>query len=218
MLRLRTTLFLVTLVVLFASTSAHADTILFSNITANQEVPPPGQDPTNPTTSTGARRPLAFGTALYRLNNSLTALTFTATIFNIDVTGTQTPDMNDNLAAAHIHAPAPPGMNAPVRWGFFGTPFNDTISNVVLTPFTGGLVGGTFTGTWDAPEGNNTTLTAQLPNILAGLSYINFHTVQFGGGEIRGQIQVIPEPATMLLLGTGLAGIGAQAIRRRRRR
>jgi hypothetical protein len=37
-------------------------------------------------------------------------------------------------------------------------------------------------------EGNNTTLTAQLPNILSGHAYINFHTVQFGGGEIRGNI------------------------------
>ena len=31
-------------------------------------------------------------------------MTFTATIFNIDVTGTQTADVNDNLAASHIHA------------------------------------------------------------------------------------------------------------------
>ena len=35
-------------------------------------------------------------------------LAFTATIFNIDVTGTQTPDPFDNLLAAHIHVGAPP--------------------------------------------------------------------------------------------------------------
>jgi hypothetical protein len=67
-------------------------------------------------------------------------------------------------------------MNAGVRFGFFGQPFNDTNPNdVVVTPFANG-VGGTVFSKWDRDEGNNTTLTAQLANILAGLSYINFHT------------------------------------------
>ncbi len=97
-------------------------------------------------------------------------LTFSATIFNIDVTGSQTPnDMNDNLVAAHIHVGAPPGMNAPVRWGFFGTPDNDNNpDNLIIIPFLNG-VGGTISSTWDLPEGNGgTTLTAQLPGILGG--------------------------------------------------
>jgi len=135
---------------------------------------------------------------------------FNATIFNIDVTGTQTPDVNDNLVAAHIHAgpTAAPGSSAPVVWGFFGTPFNDTTPNdSVVSPFTGaGQVGGTFSGKWDLTEGNNTTLTAQLPNILAGLSYINFHTTQFGAGEIRGQI-VTPEPSSIILAAVGAFGL-----------
>jgi hypothetical protein len=42
-------------------------------------------------------------------------------------------------------------------------------------------------------EGNNTTLTDQLPNILAGQSYINFHTRRLPGGEIRGQIEENPQ-------------------------
>jgi hypothetical protein len=58
----------------------------------------------------------------------------------------------------------------------------------VVIPFPSG-VGGTIFSKWDAPEGNNTTLTVQLPNILAGLSYINFHTTRLPGGEIRGQIE-----------------------------
>jgi len=73
-----------------------------------------------------------------------------------------------------------------VVWGFFGAPLNDTTPNdVVNTPFGAG-VGGTISGKWDAPEGNATTLAAQLSNILAGRAYINFHTTQFGGGEVRG--------------------------------
>jgi len=138
----------------------------------------------------------------------MTAMTFSATIFNIDFTGTQTADVNDNLVAAHIHA-APtvtPTTNAPVVWGFFGSPFNDNNPNdQVFTPFATG-VGGTISGKWDAPEGNNTTLAAQLPNILSGNSYINFHTVQFGGGEIRGAL-VVPEPSTILLFGVGTLGL-----------
>lgn len=163
-------------------------------------------------TSDNQPRPASFGNATFTINAAQTALTFTANVFNIDVTGTQTPnDTNDNLVAAHIHVGAPPGMNAPVRWGFFGSPDNDNNpDDLVVTPFVGG-VGGTFSSKWDAGEGNGgTTLAAQLPGILAGQAYINFHTTQFGGGEIRGQI--VPEPGSLALF--GLAGI---ALCRRRR-
>src|SRR5688572_6445429 len=130
---------------------------------------------------------LASGTADFVLNDAQTQLSFTATIFGIDVTGTQSADPGDNLVAAHIHAPAPPGMNGGVKWGFFGAPDNDTNPDqLVVTPFASGI-GGTFTSIWDAPEGNaGTTLASNLPAILAGLSYINFHTAEFPGGEIRG--------------------------------
>ena len=143
-------------------------------------------------------------------------MTFSATVFNIDFTGSQSADVNDNLGNAHIHAgvPATPGQNLPVVWGFIGAPFNDNNPNdVVVTPFASG-VGGTVSGKWDAAEGNNTTLAAQLPNIFAGNSYINFHTTQFPGGEVRGAIQPIPEPETYALM---LAGFGAVSLVARKR-
>ena len=192
--------------------SSQAAIILFADMTKDQETV------TGPSlTSTGAPRPDAFGSATFVLNDTQTELTFTATIFNIDVTGTQTPDTFDNLVAAHIHAPAPPGMNAGVVWGFFGPPDNDiSPTDLVVTPFATG-VGGTFSSKWDALEGNGgTTLTAQLPSILAGLSYINFHTTQFPGGEIRGQIIHTPEPGTLTIWALGALGCGL-AYRHRKR-
>ena len=148
------------------------------NMTNAQESPP--------AIPTG--RPQSYGTARFVFNASATALTLSATVNNIDFTGSQTGDTNDNLTNAHIHASAtvPPPATRPVVWGFIGTPFNDNNPNdAVVTPFGTG-VGGTVSAKWDAPEGNGTTLAAQLDNLRNGRAYINFHTVQFGGGEIRG--------------------------------
>ena len=153
------------------------------NLTNSQENPP-----ANPTTTIGARRPASFGTAIFNMTPAApTQMTFTATINNLDFTGSQTADTNDNLTAAHIHAGASvtPATNGPVVWGFFGTPQNDNNPNdVVKTDGPG--VGGTISGKWDPPEGNLTTFAAQLANLTGGHAYINFHTSQFGGGEIRG--------------------------------
>ena len=206
------------------ATSASAQTAFFANLTGAQENPP-ALNPTLSVANGSLPRPMAFGSASLLLNAAQTSLSFTATVFNIDFTGSQTADVNDNLTAAHIHASATliPTMNAGVVFGFFGTPFNDNNPNdVVFTPFLTG-VGGTISGKWDAlapgggtPEGNNTTLTAQLPNIFAGRSYINFHTRQFGGGEVRGAITLVPEPATVVLLASGLVAVGAIGWRRRK--
>jgi hypothetical protein len=229
MLRLRTAL-LASSVALIACTGGQAASIILTaNITTGQEVPPTTNNLTN--SSTGQARPLPFGTATFVLdttNPTAPFMTFTATIFNIDVTGSQTPnDSNDNLLNAHIHAGplVAPGVNGPVAWGFFGSPFNDNNPNDspnpgMVIPFTTG-VGGTFSGKWDAPEGNGTTLIAQLANIQAGRAYINFHTTQNPGGEIRGFLipPSVPEPSSILLLGIGaVAVIGASWRPRKRTR
>jgi len=184
--------------------AAHAATTFTANLTGAQEVPVAGL-------------PGASGTAFFVLNDAQTALSFNATINGIDFTGNQTPgNTADNLTNAHIHAPGAPGVAAPVVWGFIGTPFNDTNpTDVVVSPFANG-VGGLVSGTWNAGEGNNTTLAAQLPAILAGNSYINFHTTGFPGGAVRGQIVVaaIPEPLTLSLMTAGLLATAGMARRR----
>ena len=191
--------------------AAQAVTTLTAELTTDQET-----TPVVPTTSTGDPRPIPFGTATFLIDDAMTFMSWTATIFNIDVTGTQTADINDNLVAAHIHGPAAPGNAATVIWGFFGSPFNDNSPNdFAMTPFASG-VGGTFSGKWDLGEGNGTaTFANQVGNILNGLTYINFHTVQFRSGEIRGQILPVPEPETYLLMFVGLGGVGAMVRRRR---
>jgi len=198
MLSLRT---LVSLVFLAVSATGNAAVIFTATLDGAQEVP--------------ANASTATGFATFVLNDAMEALTYDTTISGLDFTGSQTPNTADNLVAAHIHAPASPGVNAGVVFGLFGTPFNDSNPNdVVVIPLASG-VGGTISGKWDLPEGNNTTLAAQLPNILAGNSYINFHTVQFPGGEIRGQITAVPEPSTLALL--GIAALGFIGYRWRRR-
>jgi hypothetical protein len=206
----------VSIVILSVSAVVSAQTTLTADITNAQEgnvgTPPA---PVTPTTTTGQPRS-SSGQATFVISPAMDSITFTATVTGIDFTGTQSADTNDNLSAAHIHISDSPTFTPPatagVRWGFFGQPFNDNNPNdQVVTPLATG-VGGTISGKWDAPEGNNTTLAPWIDDILAGRAYINFHTTQYPGGEIRGAL--VPEPSTITLLGLGGAAL-AIAFRRR---
>ena len=113
-----------------------------------------------------------------------------------------------NTTAAHIHAPALPGVNAGVAVGFIGFPFGVTsgsyhhvfdtlLSTTYLPTFLTNFGGGTVAG----------AETALGAFIEGGLAYVNVYTSVFPGGEIRGQLAPVPEPATMILMGSALAGI-----------
>ncbi|MEO6339381.1 MAG: CHRD domain-containing protein, partial [Caulobacteraceae bacterium] len=125
------------------------------------------------------------------------------TITGLDLGG-QTAATADNVTASHFHLGAP-GTNGGVVFGFIGTPNNDTDGDTLVTAATG-----VVKGQWDAGEGNGTTLTAQVNNLLAGQLYFNMHTTANPGGEIRGQVLAQDAGHDRIdMRGTGVADFAA---------
>ncbi|HEY7087550.1 MAG TPA: CHRD domain-containing protein [Tepidisphaeraceae bacterium] len=159
--------------------------------------------PTTPTLVGGLPRLTSSGTATLVVDDDdFQTVDFDTAVFGIDVTGTQTPDPNDNLIAASVHAGpgVSPSTNGPLVWGFFGSTNDDTTApTLVIQPFPD--VGGFIFASWNINEGHGTNLTEQLPFLLSGQAYIEYDTVQFPNGEIRGNI---PEPSTASLLLCGV--------------
>ncbi len=131
---------MVVAIVLLFSGAARAE-IFFAYLSSAQEVP------TNASTARGHARIV--------LNE--TALTIDYTIVYTGLSSAQT--------AAHIHAPAPVGMNAGV-----------------------GISLGASGGTAGTVTGSASITPTQIAQLRAHQGYVNVHSVNFSGGEIRGQI------------------------------
>lgn len=128
--------------------------------------------------------------------------------------------LSANTTASHIHA-------ATV------VPFTGTAGVATTTPtfpnFPLGVTSGTYDNLFDlllATSYNPAYVTANggtpagaesalLSALGAGKAYLNIHTSAFPGGEIRGFLVAVPEPASwaMMLLGFGAMGL---ALRRSR--
>jgi hypothetical protein len=162
----------------------------------------PNESPPNASTGTGTATVTVDDVA----NTMLVEVTFSG------LTGTTT--------ASHIHAPT-------------AVPLTGTAGVATQTPtFSGfplGVTSGTYSSLFDlltASTYNGSFVTANggtaagaesalLSALASGKAYLNIHTTAFPGGEIRGFLIAVPEPATwlMMLLGFGAMGL---AVRRRR--
>ena len=100
-----------------------------------------------------------------------------------------TRGLTSGVVGAHIHL-APAGSNGPVRVPFINPNLAGTNTQTPFAaPDPGILMENSF-GASDVTGG--LTLADVLGAMRSGNAYCNIHTVNFPGGEIRGQIRSVP--------------------------
>jgi hypothetical protein len=123
-----------------------------------------------------------------------------------------------NVTAGHIHCCTNPGSNVGVAVGFNGLPASTSGSYSATFDLTSL---GIYTGAFVNNFGGGTALGAQaalLEGLNSGRAYVNLHNPTFPGGEIRANVVVTPEPASMALMAAGLLATGMVVRRRKRSR
>ena len=127
--------------------------------------------------------------------------------------------LTSNDVAAHIHCCAPLGTNAGVATtvpAFPGFPLgvtSGTYSSVVFDLTQPTIYNPAFVTLEGGLLQAEAALIAGIENEM---TYLNIHTGNFPGGEIRGQLEPVPEPTTLLLWGSTMVGLGLATRWRRR--
>jgi hypothetical protein len=183
--------------VLMLSAVARADQLVFTTtLTGAQEVPPSGSP--------------GIGSALVTLDTLTNQFTV-----NVSFAGLVSPTI-----ASHIHCCAGPGVNAMVATAvptFPGFPLGVTTGTYLMTFDL--TLASTYNPAFITAHGGTVAgaQAAFIAGLTSGQTYLNIHTSMFPGGEIRGQLQAVPEPASILLLTTGIVA-AAGTLRKYRKR
>lgn len=178
----------------FASAMAHFE--IFEGTLSGLQENPPNASP---------------GTGFARVTLDLDLYTMRVEAMFSGLTGTTT--------ASHIHIGNGPGTNGGVATqlpSFVGFPLGVTSGSYDHT-FDMALA-----STWNpsyvtANGGTVATASATfITKLEEGKGYLNIHTSTFGGGEIRANLVMVPEPFTVTALGLGVAALVARRRRRTR--
>jgi len=181
---------------LVCASAAHATVTIFGATLTGPNESPPNSSP-------------GTGTAVVTIDDIAHTL-----VVQIVFSGLTSP-----TTASHIHAPTPtpltgtagvatavpsfPGFPLGVLAGSYAMSFN-TLDLSTYNPAFVAANGGTAAG----------AEAALFAAMLQGRSYLNIHTQQFTGGEIRGFLVAVPEVATWAMMVVGFGALGV-AMRRR---
>jgi hypothetical protein len=159
-------------------------TIVFQATLTGSAEVPPNSDPT-------------IGTGTFSLDANVLS-------FHVDV-----PAVTFIAQSAFIQGPALPGVNGPVIFDLGGPTFRPGNDFGVppgyrfFSPFDGTFGAGPFTLT-----------DAQIAQLESGLWYVNVTSASNPDGQVRGQIQPVPERSAFALLVAG-AGMALFALKRK---